>query len=311
MRLNLMVAVTLSLCVWEMGISAKATEIKGKGGDYYAVFNSDATAYHAVATPENDYVFIKPKAGTGWAPVTLDKNKAEAEKTNTDPLKSPGFFGNAVYGKIAKPGPGPGTPPKWALIGDRINLHCGDEYARKIVPWKGSATFAASGGDTGTIEWKLTKSSTVMTGTGGPFKIEKSDFGDDGKIKEPGEYTLSAEDEHGAGDSLSVVLLKINIAFHTSSMTHPKSIQHPIYQRIGVLQNDIITFDAMFDPKIILPKEDINWSGEKKGDGPFVVVKFKRLGVSRNEKLKVFSYQETVYATVIRVPPPNQNTWAT
>jgi len=87
-----------------------------------------------------------------------------------------------------------------------VNIHCGNEFKTKVVPWEGSATFSTAGGEE--ITWKL---GSIMTGSGSSFNIKKSDFGDDGKIKEPKKYILTAEDKHGATDSMNVIIAKVEI----------------------------------------------------------------------------------------------------
>lgn len=58
------------------------------------------------------------------------------------------------------------------------------------------------------MTWKL---GSIMTGLGSSFNIKKSDFGKDGKIKEPGEYKLTDTDEHGATDSMNVIIVRVVI----------------------------------------------------------------------------------------------------
>ncbi len=198
---------------------AETVNIPSGGGTFYSNFNHDATEYSVTATPASGCKFVKnPDTGNGWTGITLTEDEATAKFYGaSDPLKSPGFFGKAVYGNITKPGTKPGTPPPWEVVGDRINIHSDDEYVMVISPWGAAVSFETEGGTSApshvggtlsrTIQWKLVDrlGQTVREVSGTSFQISEGDFTGANPIP-PGIYKLTAKDDHGASDEMSLVI---------------------------------------------------------------------------------------------------------
>jgi len=86
---------------------------------------------------------------------------------------------------------------------------------------------------------------------------------------------------------VSVIVVKVDIAFQTAGMGGPKVIPNPDYQRIGVLKGDSITFSAALTPAITLAANEYAWSGEAAGNGSSIAVTFNGLLGTRTGQLQV------------------------